>query len=381
MRRFLCITFIIAAAALYIFTRSEAAIFLLLASVLLPITALLLAAFSAGRISVVLKLPLDIQKNRPVRCILVVKNRSFVPVAQAVMKFTVRNSFVNSEDQLQLACCVEPRGDSEVELVFESACCGQVVFACREMRVYDFLGLYGIRKDVSVYEKRLISPEAFQLQVTLAEGDAPGEGSEVLSSSRKGDNMSEPLQIREYAEGDHLKQIHWKLTQKLGRYMVAEPSLELNRALLMCWAGEAVPEGVSPQVPDALAEAFVSVCLALAEDSIPFDIAWRSGKSDGIVIQNVGTVDDIYDIMAYILSVDTKSGETAWPVQESSELHYPLVAYFAYHVQRKLLAATAPEKVTAFICTGKAGEIDDTAHACWLFSPENYKTVLQRISI
>ena len=42
------------------------------------------------------------------------------------------------------------------------------------------------------------------------------------SGSRPGDDPGETFDIREYREGDSIRQIHWKLTGKMDRLIIRE---------------------------------------------------------------------------------------------------------------------------------------------------------------
>ena len=386
-RCILCAVFIALSGILYAFTFSTAALLLLGASVILPAAALLTARLSAGAVSVSLQLPADIRKKEPAQCILAIKNRSFLPVSRAELELTVENAFIGSRQSFRFSYPVGSYESREETFLFEADCCGRISFTCSGMRICDFLGLWGFRRNVEIEEQRLVFPEAFSTRVTLTGGEEPGEGSEILSLFRKGHNMSEPLQIREYAEGDRMKQIHWKLTQRMGRYMVTEPSLELHRALLMLWAGEEIPSGVSPRVPDTLAEAFTSVCLSLAEEEIAFDAAWKSGETDDIAVQYIGSAEDVFDAVANILCGGTTISRSEEPVQEyGAQEHerYPLVAYFSCRTRKDLLPLADAERTAAFICTAdgeEAEEEEDAEHMRWLFSPENCESVLRGITI
>ncbi|MDR0863087.1 MAG: DUF58 domain-containing protein [Oscillospiraceae bacterium] len=385
MRRLLlCGACVLAAAVLYAFTRTAAALLFLCAAALLPIAALLSARLCADGVSVLLHIPTGIQKGIPVGCKLSIENRSVVPIARVEMTLTIRNTLTGCEEALLLEFPAEPRRKREVDFVFESAFCGQLVIQCEELRVFDFLGMRGIRRSAGIREKRVVPPETFPARVTLTGGENPRGNSEIFSVSRKGSNYSEPLQLRDYVEGDSLKQIHWKLTQKLDRYIVAEPSAELERALLILWDDGKLPKDAPPQVADALAESLVSVCISLAEDEIPFCAAWRHGETGDIVLKEVNAVEDIYDVASGILCTSAgDAGDTLVRelLHELGGKTYPSIACFSYRTPTELIASAQSSNVTAFICAAVGGELDDADGDCYLFSPENYSGVLRDVTV
>lgn len=59
--------------------------------------------------------------------------------------------------------------------------------------------------------------------------------SDTSSPDRRGSDLTEPFRLREYAPGDSLRQIHWKLSSKLDRLVIREPGMPAARTLLVFW--------------------------------------------------------------------------------------------------------------------------------------------------
>ena len=385
-RKLLCAACILASALLYLYTGTAAALFLVLTSVLLPSSALLLAALSADKLSVSLRVPADLRKGERVHCTLCVETRTWIPVSYAELLLLVTNTLTGQEERIPLTFSAAPYEKKEADLSFTSGCCGQFVFTCGQMRVFDFLGLRAIRKGIKIHEKRTVPPELFGTRVTLTGTQSPPGGGETFSVALRGQDKTEPFQIREYAEGDNRRQIHWKLTQKLDRYIVIDPSLELEAALLMLWDGAPLPEGTPPQVPDALAEAFISACIALAEEGVPYAAAWKSGESGEVVIQDVSQMDDVYNVVPGILCANAGAGAALIPelLLKLDGKSYPLTAYFSYQAPQEQIPTG---KLTSFICKPEGAAAftsDDGASApdeCVVFTPANYENILREINI
>jgi len=384
MRKTLCAVCVLAALALYMSTRTAAAMFFLCASIMLPAAALPLAAICSGKVRVSLTLPAVIEKGTPVHGSLLFENHSIIPAADISATLRVRNTLTGREEKLIISRAVPPRGRAEADFTFESECCGQHLISCGEFRVFDFLGLHGRRVSAAISEKRVVPPETFSMQATLSEGESSRGSSEVFSTSRIGHDYSEPFQIRDYAEGDSLRQIHWKLSQKLGRYIVTDPSLELEHAALIFWDSSSFSQSTPPQVPDAMAEALISLCLALAEAEIPHSVAWKNGDTGDIVLKDVNTIDDVYDVMSGILCTKASdSEETLLPelLSELGERVYPKIAYFTHRLSKNAGEQDLSGQITVFLCADGAaddafGELD-----CRVFSPANYRSILQNVII
>ena len=53
------------------------------------------------------------------------------------------------------------------------------------------------------------------------------------SGARPGDDPGETFDIREYQEGDSIRQIHWKLTGKLDKMMIRQRSFPVDDTILI----------------------------------------------------------------------------------------------------------------------------------------------------
>lgn len=385
-RRFWWILGIIAAIALYTCTRTSAALLFLCALVLLLCVSLIFGALSAEGLTAYLDIPAALQKNVFAQCILRLKNRLFIPIGRVDAVISVYNALTGRKEQILVSSPVAPLEKKELAFTFESEHCGQFSFSMEDLLVYDILGLRCIRVASVINEKRAVPPDTFPANVTLIGGEMSGGSGESISLPIKGQDRSEPLQIRDYAEGDSPKQMHWKLSQKLGRYIVTDPSLELEQALLILWDSGPLTEGIPASIPDALAEAALSLCLSLSENSIPHSIGWKNTRSGEIVLKEVSSSEDVYEVVPGVLSSEPGGGESLISefLYTLKERSYPLIAYFSCETPKELKELSRVGKVTAFICS----ETDDEgksegANICntLTFTPESYQKVLMDMVI
>ncbi len=378
-RRIICILCVMAFAVLYTFTRTDAALMLLLAAILLPIASLVLGAISARGTSVFLSIPAEIYKGSQTHCALTVDNRSFVPSSRVELTLFIKNTLTGCEGRFgPITASVPFLGKTELAFVFETSHCGQFVFTADSFHVYDFLGLRGIRKTFPLKKKCIVPPEIFPLRVKLS-GGTTLEGREMFSVPRKGQDRTEPFQIRDYAEGDSPKQIHWKLTQKFGRYIVTDPSQELEQALLIVWDSGQL-ETDTPEVTDTLAEALISLCVELNEEGVSYEVIWKNGEMGDVILKDVSEKEDVFDVVSGVLCADGADGKSLIPEFLSllNGRRYPLVAYFSGGFPKELAQLESVGRITAFLC-GTGNEPEE--YRSFIFSPDNYASVLRDITI
>ncbi|MDR1573724.1 MAG: DUF58 domain-containing protein [Clostridiales Family XIII bacterium] len=378
------ILWLVAAALLFVFTGTGAALLLLVATALLPPAAAALARGAAPRLRAELSLPVTLRKGERAQGALVVRNGTVIPIARARVRVAVLNALTAESRVFRFDFSLMPRAEASFPFAFESAHCGQLVFSCDEMRVFDFFGLYAARREETGVVKRLIPPDTFPAHVRLSPSETPAGDDAVRYSSGKGDDLSEILTLRDYAEGDSRKQVRWKLTAKYGKLIVSDPSLPLERALLLFWDGTAAPSGASPAAADALAEAFVSVCLALTEDEIPYSVAWGDPDGGGVVIKDVSGINDLYDAVPGVLHARPKGEGPSLADELRRAPGYrarPLVAYFSSDIPPDLSECFAPGRVTAFLCVSDPDANPDAKVPAGLssvvFSPDTYRDALR----
>ena len=103
--------------------------------------------------------------------------------------------------------------------------CGCIEFKANYCKVYDFMGIFFIPVRIKNRFECFVMPKEKETK-TLPECEKiPIVGYKPKS----GGGFSDYYELREYQNGDSLKNIHWKLSTKLDELIVREPSLPIYR--------------------------------------------------------------------------------------------------------------------------------------------------------
>ena len=78
-----------------------------------------------------------------------------------------------------------------------------------------------------------VLPDTFPVSVHVTMPEVQSPESDTSSPDRRGSDLTEPFRLREYAPGDSLRQIHWKLSQKTDSLMVRELGLPVAEEVLL----------------------------------------------------------------------------------------------------------------------------------------------------
>ena len=144
---------------------------------------------------------------------------------------------------------------------------GRISCTVDHLILTDYFGIFPLRKAAEAEAHLTVMPETFPVEIDSTVFTAPRDGDDSRSD-RKGNDMTEIFQLRDYQPGDNLHGIHWKLSGKLDKLIYREPAQYVSNTLLIYWDQVS---GTAEQM-DALAEAVFSVGQALTEAGIKFTV-------------------------------------------------------------------------------------------------------------
>ncbi len=116
--------------------------------------------------------------------------------------------------------------------------CGSLLCHCTRFSVYDYLGMFRLRRKGIPDTQVLIRPRPIAME-------PPRELEKFLARSWKpkyGGGFAEHHEMRLYRPGDSLNQVHWKLTAKTGKLIVREPMVPQPGRVLLTMDLSGTPE-------------------------------------------------------------------------------------------------------------------------------------------
>ena len=102
--------------------------------------------------------------------------------------------------------------------------CGQTELDVSNIWIEDLLGLFRVKAGNAIRRYCTVYPRRFQLQIEKAARRTGAQEEEGIMENRKGNDRSEIYDIREYAPGDDIRSIHWKLSGKMDSLVIREAS-------------------------------------------------------------------------------------------------------------------------------------------------------------
>lgn len=356
---------------------SSGCLALLCTLVMLPFLQLAVNLHCRKTVRAVLRAPANAGKNEPFCVVLQIENPSRLPILAAGCGLEVKNLLTGASERVVRRTAILPRGRSEVALELSSDCCGRIRTELKSLRLYDCFWLIPVRCGAGAHASVTVQPDTFPMEVrVLANVNSPEE-SEVYSQEKPGNDLTETFQIRDYREGDSIRQIHWKLSTKYDRLISRDPSLPVTRSVMVFWDRHAAQ--VSRTRQDAQAEVLVSLCRALLAAGVQFTLAWNEGGR--CILQRAAELDDLIALLPRLLSstarTDGPDGAELYCRTETGSA-FAHVVYIA-EAAPAALGQMTDGAVTALIC-GDGGAAAEYA-ACRRFLPENCAETLAELEI
>lgn len=215
------------------------------------------------------------EKGRDTICEISLINRSKVPVAMAVAHLNIINTYTQQQRKHAVKISAMPGARSTVKVRIGNPHCGKVACRIEKVTLKDVFGIVPIKTSAKTHCNYTVLPDTFDVSVDYELHESDLFDCETYSPYRKGTDPSEVFQLREYADGDSLKQIHWKLSGKLDTMIVKDASLPLDKSIMVVMDKASNEMRISSEAADAVAEITVSVCSSLMEMGLMFQLVWN----------------------------------------------------------------------------------------------------------
>lgn len=176
------------------------------------------------------------------------------------------------------------------------------------------------------------------------------DDSESYSPNKKGNDYSETFQLREYVPGDGIKQIHWKLSEKLDKLIVREASLPVQKSTLVFWDKYA-DDGFSSKEADAMAEVTASVCQALSKSGTPFSVGWNENKK--CIIENINSTEELITAIPQLLKcgADTEMSGAKRYFENYGCAAFSKIIYISKTIPDGYYDFAAQSSITPILCS------------------------------
>ncbi len=307
LTKILFLVLIVVCIFFYILYTGNFALVLLVIMIALPIIMFVTTYISKKKTTVEFAMKDKVvSKNQSFPIQLVINNRSFFPIGKAEAHIEYYNVFNNQITSFELYLPIQARNSQRVTFQISSKFCGIVNIKAEKITVYDPLRIFKFNIADNTGIDIAVLPEAQEIGGTVNYTDRINDESDKFSEYFPGDDPSEVFDLREYAPGDKLNHIHWKLSSKKDEFIVKEYSMPTDVPCVVFLNLKCYEDSdYTLPVFDTLVETLLSVSQFLVENERPHKIVFYNAQKkqfEDIEIDSTETLSEA--IRMLILSIN-----------------------------------------------------------------------------
>ncbi|MCR5798160.1 MAG: DUF58 domain-containing protein [Eubacterium sp.] len=259
---------------------------------------------TSGNVDVYIKSPVEkVDKGTELYIEIGVTNKSIFPVIDAIMRLRVGNPFVGELEKIEMEVPIPASRTMRVKLPIKSQYAGEFEIHIDSIEMHDLLGF---RKRVIKFDKE---HEVFIYPLENKEfhwdKSAYEVGFEEASESKlRGSDFSDVSQVREYVQGDPIKNIHWKLSAKKDELMVKERLQSSSQKMIIIFE---VLEKRAELVDEALDNMYTLGRNGI-RNQVPVELWWWDKRHKEIAFGSAQSFDEWDSLMNRILHSGSEFG-------------------------------------------------------------------------
>ena len=363
--------------SVWIFTGAGWGAALFAVTVLAPVVSILPAALASRKLALSLELPDTAAKGEAASVRVRLKNPAVIPFPLVRAELTAINRLTGERMEASVRLSVPMKGEAEGVCTLSCARCGAVEVRLKSARARDWLRLVPLRIGCGEAKELLVAPDTFEMRLTLPLSVSSDMEAEQYSQERPGADYAEVFQVRDYAEGDSPKQIHWKLTARFDRLISRDPGLPLEKRALVFWERSRGEGGETPDQADAMAEVLVTVCRALLKQGVGCRVVWNDDDGVGLFDLELREESELYSMLPKLLSAAVTGGDDG--VERFLQVNGPArgcrVLFIGSRVPARLPELGAGAVTSLLCCEGEG------AGQTVRFTPEGYARELFELDL
>lgn len=296
----------------YILSDSYFALLLLVMTIVLGFFLSAYMMYIKNKVQITLHTSGSVIKNERGSLFIKVKNKTIVPIAKVKCSLHIHNHITGETHHDVFDVAVNGKTTESITFNLESKHCGKIDIMLEEVQFYDFLGIFSALVEGRERTDLYVLPESFPIAVNSIYRKLDEREHDFESQFKGIANHGELTGIKEYAVGDNLKQVHWKLTSKFDEMIVKELSESTDHSLLILFETSIVDEREKddPDMADAVMEAYISVSHSLIDNEQVHRIGWFDHEIKKIQIEDISSHDQITQLLPTLLTL-TKQPDTS----------------------------------------------------------------------
>lgn len=251
------------------------------------------------------------RRGEDVDAALIIENRSLLSCPKVQVTLTVSGFFAWKDSDSVTSFSMGRKSERKIPFPLKMNHLGVYTFDVKELRAYDPLGIFSVAVrggepfSVTVLPK-LYSVEEVRLEEKLL------EESRNLSKSAVSDGFDH-TGVREYALGDPMKRIHWKLSAHSSTYMtrITESSRKNDVTVMIDFVADLSDPEVLPCVFDCLVETALSLIDQAQRKDVEYSLLFVG--RDREIVRSVPKGEQDYESLIQMLPALNSGMDSEFP--------------------------------------------------------------------
>ena len=322
----LFIVWLILAGVIFVLHGSKAAAAMFIVAAFYCVAALIMVYVCGKKLTADVSGESGVNKGQSADVTVTASNGSRIPVPACRLDVTCRNVLTKEEHDISMMTSCGPNGSKSSTFGLVSEFCGMEEVKIHKALISDPAGLFCREQKIDSATAVFVMPEVKEIEIPSEYLDAYDMESYSYSQHLKGTDNGEVFGIREYADGDSPKQIHWKLSAKMDELMVKIPSYPIENKLVVL-LDNSIAEGqeLSPSRRSELMEMFFSVSMSLLKKNITHSLGWCDHPSGSFILKRIENENDMWMAVPEALSAGIETSMLSTPyrfLQAYGEEHF-----------------------------------------------------------
>lgn len=350
---------LIAAAVFYPLFRDDLSFILLVTLLIIPAVLAVLLLVSSGR----LRFKLNEKDERTARgegikLEVKIKNLSVLPVANCRINVMYRMADSKKTEKYTVGLSLKSKAEELVTVVLVPEHCGVMEYSVKSAEISDFIGLFKRKKKLDMNGSVFVLPRELPCSPATEEIPARKDDAGMINAGRGSDPM-EIAALREYADGDRMNRIHWKLSSRTEGLIVKELADNYSGKIMLIADTNACRDNYER---DRVLDVFMSLGGFVIKNM--GQCSWLSGEND-TEVRNLYGMEELEQCIMEIIS-SPRYGELSLTAAFSEVCSSYVSERFAHIViitpaeKQAILSeiehSCCAERITV-LCTGKVNSI------------------------
>ena len=201
----------------------------------------------------------------------------------------------------------------------------------KSVELYDMFGLFKIRRTLNIIEEVLVLPKKILLMGNMLRSITSEDGEEK-NKYKIGEDRTIISHVREYADGDNVNSVHWKLSSKKDDLIVKVYDYPNDNNILIIadmQSHEPDDPDLAEDSGDAVVEASLALALKCVYEGKACVLYWYDTQQTCIVWYEIGTLSDFATAFNHLAvtqeSYDDITAETILKNNEICDTHKKII--------------------------------------------------------